>query len=84
MGGKVKIWNPVEIAEQAKNDYASQIFPSLLSIDPSLSLPQMTPLVMSVTLSLNPFSFLPALLFAIFSLCLENYPKMKVLGELTT
>ncbi|CAL5186779.1 unnamed protein product [Lathyrus oleraceus] len=45
MGGKVKIWNPVEIAEQAKNDYASQIFPSLLTIDPSLSLPQMTPLV---------------------------------------
>ncbi|KEH37939.1 putative ethanolamine kinase [Medicago truncatula] len=48
MGGKVKIWNPVEIAEQAKNDYASQIFPSLLSIDPSLSLPQMTPLVINL------------------------------------
>ncbi|CAK8534371.1 unnamed protein product [Lathyrus sativus] len=48
MGGKVKIWNPVEIAEQAKNDYASQIFPSLLTIDPSLSLPQMTPLVINL------------------------------------
>lgn len=48
MGGKVKIWNPVEIAEQARNDYASQIFPSLLSIDPSLSLPQMTPLVINL------------------------------------
>ncbi|KAL5098572.1 hypothetical protein RYX36_002899 [Vicia faba] len=48
MGGKVKIWNPVEIAEEAKNDYASQIFPSLLSIDPSLSLPQMTPLVINL------------------------------------
>ncbi|CAI8589524.1 unnamed protein product [Vicia faba] len=48
MGGKVKIWNPVEIAEEAKNDYASQIFPSLLSIDPSLSLHQMTPLVINL------------------------------------
>lgn len=58
MGGKVKIWNPVEIAEEAKNDYASQIFPSLLTIDPSLSLPQMTPLVMFVTLYLSSiFSF---------------------------
>ncbi|CAJ2642101.1 unnamed protein product [Trifolium pratense] len=48
MGGEVKIWNPVEIAEQARNDYASQIFPSLLTIDPSLSLPQMTPLVINL------------------------------------
>ncbi|XP_058723038.1 probable ethanolamine kinase [Vicia villosa] len=48
MGGKVKIWNPVEIAEEAKNDYASQIFPSLLTIDPSLSLAQMTPLVINL------------------------------------
>jgi hypothetical protein len=57
MGGEVKIWNPVEIAEQARNDYASQIFPSLLTIDPSLSLPQMTPLVMFVIPNLLSFLY---------------------------
>lgn len=54
MGATDKIWNPVQVAEQARNDYASEIFPSRLSIDPSLSLSQMTPLVMFVTLF--PFS----------------------------
>ncbi|RZC08659.1 putative ethanolamine kinase isoform C [Glycine soja] len=48
MGAEVKIWNPVEVAEQARHDYASQIHPSHLTIDPSLELPQMTPLVLKL------------------------------------
>ncbi|XP_027331926.1 probable ethanolamine kinase isoform X2 [Abrus precatorius] len=48
MGAEVKIWNPIEVAEQAREDYASQILPSHLTIDPSLSLPQMTPLVLKL------------------------------------
>ncbi|XP_004488529.1 probable ethanolamine kinase [Cicer arietinum] len=48
MGATDKIWNPVQVAEQARNDYASEIFPSRLSIDPSLSLSQMTPLVINL------------------------------------
>ncbi|KAK7354279.1 hypothetical protein VNO80_19738 [Phaseolus coccineus] len=48
MGAEVKIWNPVEVAEQASHDYVSQIHPSQLTIDPSLQLPQMTPLVLNM------------------------------------
>lgn len=58
MGAEVKIWNPVEVAEQARHDYASQIHPSHLTIDPSLELPQMTPLVLFVILTFfSSFSF---------------------------
>ncbi|KAK7304179.1 hypothetical protein RJT34_15282 [Clitoria ternatea] len=48
MGAEVKIWNPTEVAEQARKDYASPILPSHLTIDPSLSLPQMKPLVLNL------------------------------------
>ncbi|XP_061374829.1 probable ethanolamine kinase isoform X1 [Gastrolobium bilobum] len=48
MGAEVKIWNAVEVAQQASKDYASQILPSHLTIDPSLSLPQMKPLVLKL------------------------------------
>ncbi|XP_027904304.1 probable ethanolamine kinase isoform X2 [Vigna unguiculata] len=48
MGAEVKIWNPVEVAEQASHDYDSQIHSSQLTIDPSLELPKMTPLVLNM------------------------------------
>ncbi|KAG5035164.1 hypothetical protein AAZX31_04G135600 [Glycine max] len=48
MGAEVKIWNPVEVAEQARHDYASQIHSSHLTIDPSLELPLMAPLVLKL------------------------------------
>ncbi|OIV98213.1 hypothetical protein TanjilG_18752 [Lupinus angustifolius] len=48
MGAEVKIWNPVEIAEQARKDYASQIHASHLTIDPSLSFPHMQPLIIKL------------------------------------
>lgn len=48
MGAEVKIWNPLEVAEQARKDYTSQIFASHLTIDPSLSFPHMKPLVLFV------------------------------------
>ncbi|KAG2398966.1 ethanolamine kinase [Vigna angularis] len=48
MGAEVKIWNPVEVAEQASHDYVSKIHPSQLTIDPSLELPHMTPLVLNM------------------------------------
>ncbi|KAK7281630.1 hypothetical protein RIF29_09787 [Crotalaria pallida] len=48
MGAEVKIWNPVEVAEQARKDYASQILASHLTIDPSLSFPLMKPLVIKL------------------------------------
>jgi len=52
MGAEVKIWNPVEVAEQASHDYDSQIHSSQLTIDPSLELPKMTPLVLFVIFTL--------------------------------
>nr|XP_025701696.1 probable ethanolamine kinase isoform X2 [Arachis hypogaea] len=48
MGAEVKIWNPVEVAEQARKDYASQIHSSQLIIDPSLSFSQMKPLIIKL------------------------------------
>ncbi|CAL0320078.1 unnamed protein product [Lupinus luteus] len=45
MVAEVKIWNPIEVAEQARKDYASQILASHLTIDPSLSFPLMKPLI---------------------------------------
>jgi len=57
MGAEVKIWNPVEVAEQASHDYASKIHPSQLTINPSLELPQMIPLILFVILIYS-FSFI--------------------------
>ncbi|KAI4344113.1 hypothetical protein L6164_011381 [Bauhinia variegata] len=39
--GAVKIWNAMEVAEQARKDHSSEILHSSLSIDPSLPLPDM-------------------------------------------
>ena len=69
MGAEVKIWNPVEVAEQARHDYASQIHSSHLTIDPSLELPLMAPLVLFVILPPRPLSFLSHLLLNKIIIC---------------
>ncbi|KAF1870591.1 hypothetical protein Lal_00025853 [Lupinus albus] len=48
MVAEVKIWNPIEVAEEARKDYASQILASHLTIDPSLSFPLMKPLIIKL------------------------------------
>ncbi|KAI4335751.1 hypothetical protein L6164_014362 [Bauhinia variegata] len=46
--GAVKIWNAMEVADQARKDYSSEILHSSLSIDPSLPLPDMKPRIVEL------------------------------------
>lgn len=41
--GAVNIWNAMEVAEGARESHSSEIPSSLLTIDHSLSLPEMKP-----------------------------------------
>ncbi|GMN60886.1 hypothetical protein TIFTF001_029971 [Ficus carica] len=50
--GALNIWNAMEVASEPSETSMPQIAFSSLSIDPSLSLPQISPRVMSVSLSL--------------------------------
>ncbi|KAI4335750.1 hypothetical protein L6164_014362 [Bauhinia variegata] len=50
--GAVKIWNAMEVADQARKDYSSEILHSSLSIDPSLPLPDMKPRIVFVLMPL--------------------------------
>ncbi|KAF7806371.1 putative ethanolamine kinase [Senna tora] len=46
--GALKIWNVMEVAEEARKGYSAQILSSMLTIDPSLSLPHMQPLIVKL------------------------------------
>ncbi|KAL7168373.1 hypothetical protein ACSBR2_038751 [Camellia fascicularis] len=46
--GAVKIWNAMEVAEEAKENSSSEILSSSLTVDHTLSLPQMTPRIIEL------------------------------------
>lgn len=84
MGGVKNIWNAMEVAQQTSDCSTSQIHSSSLSVDPSLPLAHITPLIMSVSIfffisrasysfSVACFSSSLAFIFIfIFLFCLEK------------
>ncbi|KAL7189712.1 hypothetical protein ACSBR1_039367 [Camellia fascicularis] len=46
--GAVKIWNAMEVAEEAQENSSSEILSSSLTVDHTLSLPQMTPRIIEL------------------------------------
>ncbi|CAL5443274.1 unnamed protein product [Camellia sinensis] len=46
--GAVKIWNAMEVAEEAQENGSSEILSSSLTVDHTLSLPQMTPRIIEL------------------------------------